>query len=99
ITTPESYKRLFSIVKEVEGVVNPHKTRIRKLNNVYIIDMDIEVDGLLTVHEGHAIAVRAERAIKRGRAASYDVNIHVEPVGNIEKRESFGITEELLTKE
>ncbi|MGM0431912.1 MAG: cation diffusion facilitator family transporter [Spirochaetota bacterium] len=99
ISTPETYGELFSIVNSVEGVVNPHKTRIRKLNNVYIIDMDIEVDGSLTVREGHQIAVEAEKAIRYGMDDILDVNIHVEPVGNIEKRENFGVTEDLLSKE
>ena len=99
LDSTEIYERLFSIVKDVEGAANPHKTRIRKLNNVFIIDMDIEVDGELTVREGHRIAVLAEQAIRQNMKDIYDVNIHIEPIGNIEKRETFGVTEDLLTKE
>lgn len=90
------YRDLFSAVKQVDGVINPHKTRVRKLNNVYIIDMDIEVDGSISVKEGHQIAIRAEQAIRERLDSVYDVTIHIEPEGNIENRENFGVSEDLL---
>ncbi len=99
LDSSELYSEVFRIVKQVGGVVNPHKTRIRKLNNVYIIDMDIEVDGALTVTEGHKIAKAAEHALREQIHDIYDVNIHIEPVGNIEKHENFGVSEDLLKKE
>ncbi len=99
LDSPEIYGQVFKVTREVPGVVNPHKTRIRKLNNVYIIDMDIEVDGSLTVAEGHGIAIETEKALRKAIPQIYDVTIHVEPEGNIERYENFGVTEDLLTKE
>ncbi len=96
---PEMYEEVFKITRLVPGVVNPHKTRIRKLNNVYIIDMDIEVDGSLTVAQGHEIAIQTEKALRDEIPAIFDVTIHVEPEGNIETYENFGVTEDLLMKE
>ncbi|MCK5155930.1 MAG: cation transporter [Spirochaetales bacterium] len=96
VDDPEIYKRVFKIVKTIPGTENPHKTRIRKLNNVYIIDMDIEVAGNLTVEEGHTIAMEVEKAIRKQIIEIYDINVHVEPTGNYEKRESFGLNEELI---
>ncbi len=99
LDSPEIYRKVFTVVKKVKGLSNPHKTRIRKLNNVYIVDMDIEVDGNLSVIEGHKIAIAAEEEIRSKIDHIYDVNIHIEPIGNIEKFENFGVTEDLLKKE
>jgi cation diffusion facilitator family transporter len=99
IKDPGYYSKMFSIVKDVEGVSHPHKARIRKINNMFIIDMEIEVDGSLSVREGHEISIKAENAIRAGMDDIYDVNIHIEPVGNTEKQEIFGVTEEILPKE
>jgi len=96
VDNPELYRKVFEIVNSVPGTGNPHKTRIRKLNNVYIIDMDIEVDGSLTVKQGHAIAMAVEKAIKSAVPDVYDTQVHIEPVGNYEKREIYGLNENLI---
>ncbi len=96
VDDPELYKRVFRVVKSVSGAGNPHKTRIRKLNNVFIIDMDIEVAGNLTVKKGHSIAMEVENAIREEIIEIYDINVHVEPTGNYEKRENFGLNEDLI---
>jgi cation diffusion facilitator family transporter len=96
---PGYYQKMFDIVRDVSGVVHPHKARIRKINNMYIIDMEIEVDGSLTVCQGHDISIRAEQAIREGMDDIYDVNIHIEPVGNTERQDVFGVTEDILPKE
>ncbi|MBI9100258.1 MAG: cation transporter, partial [Spirochaetaceae bacterium] len=96
VDNPEMYKLVFKVVKSVPGAGNPHKTRIRKLNNIFIIDMDIEVAGNLTVKEGHNIAMKVENAIREEIVEIYDINVHVEPTGNYEKRENFGLNENLI---
>lgn len=96
VKDPDLYRQIFSIAKTIPEVGNPHKTRIRKLNNVYIIDMDIEVDGDLSVREGHKLATKLEKALKEQMENIYDVNVHIEPKGNIEKQETYGIHEGLL---
>ncbi len=96
---PDLYDKVFRTTRMVPGVINPHKTRIRKLNNVYIIDMDIEVDGSLTVAQGHEIAINIETALRVAIPEIFDVTIHIEPEGNIEAYENFGVTEDLLMKE
>ena len=84
------YDDVFSAVNSIKGVYNPHRVRIRHLSYMYIVDMDIEVDGKLTVNEAHNKAVQVENAIKKSIKNIYDVIIHVEPIGNIEQKEKFG---------
>lgn len=92
------YRQVCRAVLAVEGVRNPHRMRIRKLNTSYVIDIDIEVDGVLTVQEGHNLAMQVEESIHTRVKNVYDVNVHVEPVGNLETEERFGLSQECLQK-
>ncbi|MFA7116597.1 MAG: cation diffusion facilitator family transporter [Bacteroidales bacterium] len=85
------YEKVFEIVDKTIGAYNPHKLRIRKIHNFVDIDLDIEVDGNLSVREGHAIATSIQDKIKQEFKTVYDVLIHVEPCGNVEK-EQFGLS-------
>lgn len=88
----DDYRALFNAVKEVPEAVNPHKVRIRKIGVLLSVDLDIEVDGNLSVKEGHAIASKVEKAIRKNIQKIYDVQVHVEPIGNTEENECYGVT-------
>lgn len=89
------YQAVFDAVDQVEKVSNPHRTRIRKLSNLYLIDLHIEVDGALTVAEGHRLAMEVEQALRRKIENLYDVAVHVEPLGNMET-ERYGLSPQEL---
>lgn len=88
------YKKVFCAVKEVQGAHNPHRTRIRRMNTQLVVDIDIEVNASLTIKEGHAIANRVEKNIKKHLPDVYDVLVHMEPLGVIHGSESYGLKEE-----
>ena len=90
------YQAVFDAVDQVENVTNPHRTRIRKLSNLYLIDLHIEVDGALTVAEGHELAMEVEQVLRQKIENLYDVAVHVEPLGNLEK-EKFGLSPQKLS--
>ena len=90
------YNKVFNATCGVAGVKNPHRTRIRKINTMYVIDMDIEVDGNLTVIEGHDISKKVHDCIQNKIENIYDVIIHVEPIGNEEKTEKFGLSKKSI---
>ncbi len=90
------YNKVFNATCGVEGVRNPHRTRIRKINTMYVIDMDIEVDGNLTVTEGHDISKKVHDCIQNQIENIYDVIIHVEPIGNEEETEKFGLSKDSI---
>lgn len=92
------YNKVFNAACGVGGVKNPHRTRIRKINTMYVIDMDIEVDGNLTVTEGHDISKKVHDCIQNQIENIYDVIIHVEPIGNKEESEKFGLSKESIDK-
>jgi len=87
------YDKLFESVRSVEGAHNPHRVRARKIGHYYMINLDIEVDPELPVKEAHDIAKNVENSIKSNQKRIYDVMVHVEPLGNQEDDEKYGITE------
>lgn len=94
---PELYYKIFDAVEEVGGA-NPHRVRIRKHSNMFTVALDIEIDGTLSISEGHRIAKEVEINIKTRVENIYDVMIHVEPEGNVEK-EKFGLSRENIEDE
>ena len=92
VAETDTYNEIFNAVRNVKGAQNPHRARIRKIGNFIVIDLDIEVDGSFTVSEGHAIAKTVEAEIKKDVDNVYDVLIHVEPLGNVEKDEKYGVS-------
>ena len=87
------YDKIFESVKSTDGVSNPHRVRIRKLGGYYVIDMDVEVNGDLKVKEAHERIMLLEKNIITVIPNIYDIIIHIEPHGNIEKEERYGLTE------
>ena len=87
------YAEIFAAVAAVPGAGNPHRTRVRRLGSVLVVDLDIEVDPSLTVLAAHEIAIQVERAIKQAVPDVYDVIVHVEPEGNAED-ECYGVRPE-----
>ena len=96
IDDTELYCQLFEAVKKVEGAHHPHRVRARKIGHYYMINLDIEVDPSLSVRDAHEIARRVEESLKSGLPNVYDVMVHVEPLGNKETNEKFGITESIV---
>lgn len=87
-----AYEKVFEAADSVEGAHNPHRARIRKMSNLYVIDLDIEVDARLSVAESHKISVAVEQEIKKRLDNVYDIMIHIEPKGNYEVDEKYGLS-------
>lgn len=93
IDNTEVYCKLFEAVNSVEGAHNPHRVRARKIGNHYMVNLDVEVQPDLSVKEAHEIARNVEKSIKSNLKNIYDIMVHVEPLGNQELDEKYGITE------
>jgi cation diffusion facilitator family transporter len=95
-STPGCYKDVFDAVHSVPGALNPHRTRIRRVAGFWDIDIDIEVDGNLSVRDAHKIANGVESAIRRKLEAVYDIVVHIEPAGECDNEEAYGLSEDNL---
>src|SRR6266403_4459091 len=63
----------------VKGVVRIDKALVRKMGLSFYADLHVEVDGDISVREGHHIAHRVKRAIQETDARIADVRVHIEP--------------------
>ena len=64
---------------EVDGVQGTEKCQVRKVGMRFYIDLHIEVDGTLSVKEGHDIAHRLKARLRNDLPEVADILIHVEP--------------------
>ncbi len=86
------YRKIIDAIESVEGANNPHRLRVRKIANMYVVAVDIEVDAELKISEAHQIARQVEQSLKKLLVKVYDILVHVEPLGNIEPDETDGIS-------
>lgn len=91
------YDKIFLSVEEVSGAYNPHRIRVRKISELYLIALDVEVDKDKKVSEAHLIAKQVEDRLKHNIDNIFDILVHIEPLGNIEGDESVGISKENLS--
>jgi cation diffusion facilitator family transporter len=67
------------IAGAVAGVRDLDKCRIRKSGLSYLVDIQVQVDGDLSVRAGHAIAHAVRAALLAAPLRVTDVSVHVEP--------------------
>ena len=91
-TNKQAYEQLFAAVATVPQVKNPHRARIRKMANLWDIDLDIEVEGTMSVNEAHSIAEKTSLAIRNTLGNVYDIVIHIEPYNSDRNGESYGLS-------
>jgi len=63
----------------VSGVRDVRRARMHKVGRSYFLDIDIHVDGGLTVTDGHDIATQVKNHIRESIQHVSDVMVHVEP--------------------
>lgn len=71
--------RIREVSAKVDGVIDVEKLRVRKSGLEFFIEIHVEVDGQLSVNEGHRIGhdVKDRLLIEMPRVR--DVHVHVEP--------------------
>lgn len=68
-----------TVARGVTGVRGVEKVLARKVGIGYWVDMHVEVNGALSVREGHDVAHRVKDAVRGRDPRVIDVLIHVEP--------------------
>jgi len=96
ISDPGLYKKVFYAIDRVSEAHHPHRLRIRKIGNYFMIALDIEVDGDLTTSRAHQIVCNIERSIRQEIPNIFDIIIHVEPLGTKENEENYGVSKQDL---
>ena len=68
-----------AVAAQVAGVESVHKARARRYGGSYQVDIHIQVDGALSVVQGHAIGHAVKEAIVGAGLDVDDAVVHVEP--------------------
>jgi len=91
------YEQVFDIVEHVPQVRNPHRMRIRRAGSKLMINIDIELNGRMTLKEAHEISHIIEKKVKGElKYDVFDVIIHIEPFGDHIHEEVIGISKDVL---
>ena len=77
--SPEVQDKIRTMALKVDGVIALDKCRIRKMGFDYYVDLDIIVDGEISVRTGHDIAHEVKDRLKKGIPEIANVLVHVEP--------------------
>lgn len=92
------YAKIFEAVECVPGASNPHRVRSHQIGGMYMIVLDVEADGGITLDDAHEIASQVENSIKTTIENVYDIVVHVEPRGKCHDKEKFGIDPGMLKR-
>ena len=72
------YQKIFDAISKVDGISNPHRVRSRSIGGKYMITLDVEADGSMTLSEAHALANQIEQNIRGSIPEVYDIVVHIE---------------------
>ncbi len=75
----EQIEQILEILKGTPGVHGVHDLRTRKMGDMIMVDAHLEVQGSLTVREGHDIAAHARERVMKNLPV-LDVMTHLDPV-------------------
>ena len=72
-------ERIAKLLRETPGVEGIHQLRTRKLGDMIWVEVDLEMDGTLSIAQGHEIAVAARERVM-AQEPVLDVMTHFDPV-------------------
>lgn len=75
----EEYQKIEEIIRSTEGVIGFHDLRTRKMGDMILVDVHIEVDAKSTVQVGHEIVLKARNKIMK-ELPVLNVMTHIDPV-------------------
>lgn len=76
---PELLETIRALAKQVRGVSDIEKLIVRKSGLEYFVDIHVEVNGDISVREGHEIGHAVKAHLIENIAAVKDVLVHIEP--------------------
>ena len=82
---PETEETIRSIAGQVAGVTAIEKCRVRKSGLNLFVDIHVEVDGKMPVHQAHLIGHNVKDSLMAAPLGIADVLVHIEPAGHLYK--------------
>ena len=75
----ETVRQVRSVAREVEGVIDVEKCRVRKSGTYLTLDIHVIVNGDWSVRRGHEISHRVKDRLIAAPLRINDVTVHIEP--------------------
>ncbi len=72
-------EEILTIVKNIQGIVEPHDLKTRRIGNTIAVELHIHVNKDITVFDAHEIASKAEADIRDRFGQDAFISIHIEP--------------------
>jgi len=69
-------------IRSTRGVVSVHGVKARYLGSKILAEAHVEIDGSVTVEEGHGIAEKVKKSVFEEFPEIEDIIIHIEPTGD-----------------
>ncbi len=76
---PEEIAVLRATIDEVDGVHSVHSLRTRRMGGKILIDVHLQVDGFISVSEGHLISETVRSRLLHQNSGILDVLVHIDP--------------------
>jgi len=80
----EEVNRIRETLSTTPGVVDLHELRTRRMAHQALVDAHIQVDGRISVSEGHRIAEQARNRVLQNHPEVLDVLVHVDAEADID---------------
>jgi hypothetical protein len=80
----EEVTAIGDLVRDTPGVVGLHELRTRRMAHKVLIDAHIQVDGHISVSEGHRIGEEVRNRVLRGHPDVLDMLVHVDPENDLD---------------
>jgi cation diffusion facilitator family transporter len=78
-------RRIREITMAVSGVTGTHNLRVRRSGMLLLVDLDVVVDGNISVRRGHEIAHAVKEALLASELRILNVLVHIEPDDGLAK--------------
>lgn len=75
----EDLREITELAQSVPGACSIHRLRTRRVGSGWFVDLHVEVDGDMSVREGHDIATAIQHRLLEDGPSVADVTVHVEP--------------------
>lgn len=77
--SPKDRAGIQALAREIAHVQGVHRIRSRKIGGSFFLDLHLEVDGQMTVRQGHEISEAVKQALMARYPKIIDVMVHLEP--------------------
>lgn len=84
-------KQVVVAAHSVPGVLATEKERVRKFGVDYLVDLHVQADPELTLHEAHVLSGKVKAAILTAVPAAVEVLIHMEPYEQVSQMANAGV--------